>query len=317
MNDDIKRVQDIFDGNRQHIAFLVGNGINRYNSDKKQNNWLAILKNLWNHYCDLGKENYHFPANLENNDISYTELYDIIKGHPGYKYKKKKNAILEDLIGDMKQWQPKDHHSRFIEYAKELQAPVLTTNFDENLSNAVGKTKFQRLTRGLKGFTHHYPWECYYSSDVLSDTLDGFAIWNIHGSIHYKKSIKLGLNDYMGMVHRAKNFISNGLFRIGSEKRWVGAKTWMNIFFNKSLFIFGLALSREEIFLRWLLAERCKYLKTLEDTNRTIRKGWYIHVQTKNDEMDYGRKLYLRSVELEVLTLPSYKDLYETIWRSI
>jgi len=317
MNDAVKRVQDIIDGNQEHIAFLVGNGINRYNSGKNQNNWLAILENLWNNYCDLGKEEYEFPTNLEKNDISYTELYDVIKGHPSYKYRNKKDVILEKLVSDMEQWQPKAHHSAIIEKSKDLQAPVLTTNFDKNLSNASGNVKFIKLPKGKKGFTHHYPWECYYSSDELSDILKGFAIWNIHGSIQYKNSIKLGLNDYMGMVHRAKELNSNGLFRIGSEKRWVGAKTWLNVFFNKSLFIFGLALSREEIFLRWLLVERVKFLKKLEETNGTVRKGWYIHVQTGNKEMDYGRQLYLKSVNIEVLTLPSYKDLYETVWQDI
>ena len=67
----------------------------------------------------------------------------------------------------------------------------------------------------------------------------------------------------MGCVERARKMIqSNGfneLFDGKNQYNWIGGNTWLHVIFNKDLFIFGLSLEENEVFLRWLLIQRAKY----------------------------------------------------------
>jgi hypothetical protein len=299
--------------NKGNIAFLIGNGINIYDRDGENNNWLSILQDLWNEYTDLRSENLNFPGKPGKIDISYTELYDVIKTHLKHEYHDQPGVILGKTVSDMEKWLPKAHHKEIIEKIKALDAPVLTTNFDNNLSTAAG-AKFIKMPKGREGFSHQYPWQCYYAAREVRDNRKNFAVWNIHGNIRYKQSIKLGLSDYMGMVHTAKRIISDKLYTCREQPSWGGAKTWLNIFFYNSLFIFGLGLSREEIFLRWLLNERHKFLNMFMDKCNIERNAWYVHV-AEEGEIDYGKSLFFKSLDIGILTVPTYKDLYETLWR--
>lgn len=317
MTKDVEEVKAIIDENKKEIAFLVGNGINIYNSSGKTNNWLSLLENLWNGYTCLntGNGKLPFPEGVGRIDIGYTEVYDVIKTHLKPEYRDQQDVILEKTIDQLGEWKPGEHHKKIAGKIQELDVPLLTTNFDNTLPVAIG-AKFFKRPQGSKGFSHYYPWECYYSTGEVTNNRESMAIWNIHGTIRYKKSIKLGLADYMGMVHRAKEIISKDLYCYNSRKdgfKWSGAGTWLNIFFYASLFIFGIGLTREEIFLRWLLNERSKFHSCLKERHEIERKTWYVHVEEEG-KMDYGKYLFLKSLHIKILTLPTYKDLYEGLW---
>jgi hypothetical protein len=67
----------------------------------------------------------------------------------------------------------------------------------------------------------------------------------------------------MGSAERARKLIHNGDDRLFKGKRqvfWQGHQTWLHIWFNLPIVIFGLAYGIDEVFLRWLLIERRRYL---------------------------------------------------------
>ena len=118
----------------------------------------------------------------------------------------------------------------------------------------------------------------------------------------------------MGSVERARNLLHKRedevLFTGKNNTQWKGYKTWLHIIFNKSLFVFGLGLEENELFLRWILIERIKYFKKFPDRKH---KGWYIN-RRSNNETDQGKKFFLERVGFEVIDVDNYAEIYEHIW---
>jgi hypothetical protein len=147
-----------------------------------------------------------------------------------------------------------------MEFAERNNTPVLTTNFDEALETSINANLFHIET---KGFTRFYPWKTYYGHTQFELPTDGFGIWKVHGDVRYKDSIRLGLTDYMGSAERARKLIHNGedrLFKGKRQKYWQGHQTWLHIWFNLPIVIIGFGFGIDEVFLRWLLIERKRYL---------------------------------------------------------
>jgi hypothetical protein len=211
----------------------------------------------------------------------------------------------------MKDWQPLNHHSAIISRIKDLNAPVLTTNFEETFARTI---EYQQYRTEQEGFTDFYPWTTYHGTSQLDLPTDGFGIWYINGMINYHRSIRLGLSHYMGSVERARNLLHKGneerLFSGKNVSNWKGYKTWLHIVFNKSLFVFGLGLEENETFLRWILIERIKYFKRFPDRKC---KGWYIN-KRNNNGTDQGKKFFLERVGFEVIDVDDYAEIYENIW---
>jgi len=197
-----------------------------------------------------------------------------------------------------------------LEKIKELDAPVLTTNFDELIPKSLGLSFFKlRKTK----FTDFYPWSSYYSDNKLGHPNEGFGVWYLNGMLKYHRSIKMSLSHYMGNVQRARKLIHHHTENIGNKKEsarfWGGYETWLQIWFTKSLFIVGLGLEETEVFMRWLLIERAKFFRRYPEKKQ---KGWYI---TKEGECSEGKRFFLKSVGIDVLELPSYSIIYESIWK--
>ena len=118
----------------------------------------------------------------------------------------------------------------------------------------------------------------------------------------------------MGSVERARNLLHKRedevLFTGKNNTQWKGYKTWLHIIFNKSLFVFGLGLEENELFLRWILIERIKYFKKFPGRRH---KGWYIN-RRSNNETDQGKKFFLERVGFEVIDVDDYAEIYEHIW---
>ena len=196
-----------------------------------------------------------------------------------------------------------------IEGMRRLNAPILTTNFDTYISDSVNAIshKLKPIEHQYK-FTDFYPWNMYYSEREINNPLDDFAIWHINGTRDYPRSIRLGLSDYMGSVERARKMIQgNSLedyFTGKNQSYWNGYNTWLHIIFNKSLFIFGLGLEENEVFLRWLLIQRTKYCKMYHKNH----KGWYIDKGIKE-----GKRFFLEQLGFKVIDIPDYNTLYQVL----
>lgn len=299
MNYGIDYIRNLIEHKKNNIAFIIGNGINRYGSEKG-NSWEEILLSLWSAIFDQKLEK--LPSG-----ISLTEIYDLLDLEI---FKKRLNLSIQKKISDyMSGWEPKSHHIRILTKIKVFNSPILTTNFDENLSTCLGLSfhKFDEFP-----FTDFYPWGCYYSNKKLFDPLEGFGVWHINGMIKYFRSIRLGLTHYMGSVEKTRRLLHKGkeekLFEGKDIFKWEGYKTWLHIIFNKSLLIFGLGLNENETFIRWLLIERAKYFSK-HPSRRP--ESWYIDCGRNDNE---GKKLFLENVGITYLRVNTYKEIYYDLW---
>lgn len=311
MKIDTTYIKDIILQNRDNIAFIIGNGIHYQYKDCSVS-WEDLLKDLWK--ANVGNNNQDIPKG-----ISFTEFYDILVLN---RFWGKQGVIPQDSLQviKLKSSVKQDVASRFpsqntyrlqgcIEGIKRLNVPILTTNFDTYISNSVNATlrKLKPIDNQYK-FTDFYPWNVYYSDNEMQNPTEGFAVWHINGTTRYPRSIKLGLSDYMGCVERARRMIQGDnleeLFMGKNQSFWVGYNTWLHIIFNKSLFIFGLGLEENEVFLRWLLIQRTKYCKLYHHSH----KGWYVGKDIKP-----GKRFFLEQLGLKVIEISEYNSLYQAL----
>ncbi len=236
-------LKNIISCNKSNIAFLIGNGINRYQNNSNVLSWDSLLIKLLKKFTKL--TNRQIPVG-----IATPEFYDILELESsdkiinGY-------AIQKEVTSLMQNWNPLLHHKKILKNIFSINAPVLTTNFDMILPRGMNLEKMKIET---KGFTDFYPWSVCFGKDTIIYPTDGFGIWYINGMIEYSRSIRLGLTHYMGSVERARRLIHKGkpdnLFSGKNQQDWQGSKTWLHIIFNKSLCVFGLALEENEVFIR-------------------------------------------------------------------
>ena len=295
----INEIRKLIRENKKTIAFIIGNGVNRYPNNPNALSWDDLLLNLWNRVSSLRLVS-------RPSGISLTEFYDILELENNQNIK-----LRKEVSNLMNLWEPNLHHRRMIRRIKELNIPILTTNYDESLAKSARLRLFKISDQG---FTDFYPWSVYHGDNKWDLPTDGFGIWYINGLIKYPRSIRLGLSHYMGSVSRSRRLIHRGneanLFTGKNISYWRGCKTWLHLIFNKSLFIFGLELEENETFLRWLLLERIKYFRKFP---RRSFKGWYLY-KANNNITNKGKIFFLKRVGFEMIKVDSYKDIYEDIW---
>lgn len=292
-------IKSLLQKHHSNIALVIGNGINLYGPAKKTNSWHDLLLTL---------AEKHLPSSLRGvpNGVALTEFYDVLE----LKSIKSKKPLQQEFCELMSSWRYYDHHQHIVEWAKNTNNPILTTNFEQVLSD-VGGCTLHRTRKG--GFTDYYPWENYYGLKEISDPSKEFGIWHINGMQHYRRSVRLGLSHYMGSVERARGWLHKGnerrLFSGKNINRWDGADTWLHVIFNTPLLIFGLGLEENEVFFRWLLIERARYFKKFPDRRK---EAWYISTGEKNSD---GKRFFLNGVGVKYLRVDHYDQIYSaTEW---
>lgn len=301
----VEKAQKVIKDNKDNIAFVIGNGINRYSGNEKYLSWLDLLRGLWKKTTESD-----YPDSIEG--LSYTEFFDVLEIEK--EQGSKSINLQKEVCQLMEYWKPQVCHKKIIQAIESFNAPILTTNFENIFADCVG-AKLYKLSDRRK-FSDFYPWSACYSTSAIETPESGFAIWHLNGMIKYHRSIKLGLSHYMGNVERVRSFIHNNeksLYDGKNQENWKGRYTWLHLIFNKSLFIFGLSLDENEIFLRWLLIERARYFRQFHKNF----KGWYISVKNsdpkKNPELE-GKKLFFKRVGIEIIEVENYKEIYEDLW---
>ena len=274
-----ERVKSILE-NENHLAIVVGNGINRYSSLKgEEYGWDKLIESLWKELS--------INAIPVGNDLSLTEAYDIIS-----LCSEGESEVLERVKGFVNSIEPTGYQAKLCESMMDFGIPILTTNFDQNLENGLTKSIMKHPDASVHGFTDFYPWNVYFSNTVLSNPLAGFGIWHINGSIVYPRSMHLGLTQYMNQVARARSFIHDwermdDNFAGKNQNKWRGYNTWLHIVFNCPLMILGLGLDVNETFFRWLLIERAKYFEVFQDRRKG---GWFLCLK---EDMNDGKRFFL------------------------
>jgi hypothetical protein len=298
MPEPVMTLKKILDDNGDSLALIIGNGINRYASDSAINSWDSMLLELWE------KHTHDEPKDIPLG-ISLTEFYDALDLSSTAKTKNLQKEFCDLLQG----WKPKDHHQRIVNWASQNACPILTTNFDETLSE---ETAFKLHHWDSVSFTDFYPWSSYFAAQPINDPAKEFAIWHINGLKRYSRSIRLGLSHYMGSVTRARTLIHKGghgrLFAESNKGDWNGRHTWLDCIFHRDLLFVGLGLDTTEVFLRWLLIERAKYFQSFPGRKRN---AWYVYA---GKDISMGQRIFLKSVGCDIVKEASFDDLYTKCW---
>lgn len=293
-----KQIRDILYNNYQDIAFIIGNGINLHFFNGEIPSWNSLVCNMWRSHLDNNVGNI--------NGVTLTELYDLLE----LKYcqekdtiQKKRNELKKEVVSQFNKQLSNTDLSTLAKRIHDWEAPILTTNFDTIIASSLNLN----MKRMGKGFTDFYPWNIFYSDNELDSSLSGFGIWHINGLVNYHRSIKLSLSDYMGCVERVRKWLHKDnleeYFYGKRQNYWIGYNTWLHILFNKQLFIFGLSLEENEVFLRWLLIQRAKYAKMY---NLNL-KGWFVDKDIKD-----GKKFFLQTLGFEVININDHDELYSS-----
>ncbi|WFE88001.1 SIR2 family protein [Roseibium porphyridii] len=275
-------------------ALLIGNGINRYGGSQNAS-WEGLLKKLSNQQgLSLTDD--------EMKEMSNTEFFDILDlGRP----LEEKVSLQKAFCDLMTDWRHSSHHSKIVTWAKSKRTPIITVNFDENLSRSIDA----KFIRSKEGFTDYYPWSSYFSDQAIDTPRNSFAIWHAHGMMRYRRSIRLGLTHYMGAVQRARHWVyaGNGLRRSAKDhtSTWRGSDTWLDILFHSPLLIFGFGFGKDENFFRWLFLERAR-LQRLDESFR--QPAWFIDVENASSK---HRRPFFERLGMQFVTVPSYSDIYE------
>jgi hypothetical protein len=267
-------------------AFLVGNGPNLH----------AKTLPCWN---DLLKQVPDNPLDISLDGVTNTEKYDIIEmnSHSIGEMKKKVAQLLE--LNDTSKLAV---HKRILDISIQDDLPVLTTNFDRCFEEAINAKIFRTSS---EGFTRFYPWKTYYGLKQHLDPTKGFGIWKVNGDVNYPDSIRLGLTDYVGSIERARKLIHNGdekLFEGKRQEVWQGFQTWLHIWFNMPMIIFGFGCGPEEVFIRWLLIERKRYLNIYDEAMNV----WFIN----KGELQPSVGNLLQNLGVNIVIVNTYDEIY-------
>lgn len=296
MGADLKTLEDIL-RKRSSPALLIGNGINRYQNTNGSSSWESLLQQI------ARDQNLAFSQN-QLKEMSDTEFFDILDlARPG----DDRSHLQRKFCALMDSWQPKSHHSKIVGWARNRSAPVITVNFDENLSQAV-RAKYH-APKARKGFTDYYPWTSYFAESEIATPRTSFAIWHAHGMKKYSRSIRLGLTHYMGSVQRARSWVygKKGIRMNAKESllNWPGANTWLDPLFFSPLLILGFGFGKDETFLRWLFLERARLHKIRPEWKQ---QAWYV---TNKSSANRDRSPFFKALGIQMIEAESYEEIYD------
>ena len=280
---------------KERPSLLIGNGINMHD---------GAATSSWDDLLDkLAKQQGLSLTKAERDEMSNTEFFDVLDLA---KPLESRSTLQREFCDLMKSWRPTKHHARISRWAERHSRPIVTVNFDENLSKSIGA----ELIRPRKGFTDYYPWSSYFSHNEISSPRDEFAIWHAHGMMQYMRSIRLGLTHYMGSVQRARSWVYNvedslrESIKRGSTN-WRGSNTWLDVLFFSPVMIFGFSFGKDENLLRWLFLERAKLQKIAPQPSGNT---WFVERKSENSR---NRKAFFERLGVEFVTVDSYAEIYE------
>src|SRR5580704_13335304 len=204
---------------RANLALLIGNGINLCGGGSGGISWSQLMENLIKWAAKNSPEPVETETRLERllergtngeTAASLPEIFDIIEatgaikpGEPGQEFDK---LDLQSRIAQtLKGMKPGDPHRAVARWAAQSEVPILTTNYDHCFQDVLDSAVCKRRRFGIgKPLSDFYPWDRYYSPKRIADPAKAFAIWHIHGDQDLKRSIRAGLDQYMGMVERLR-----------------------------------------------------------------------------------------------------------------
>jgi len=290
-------------------TIFFGNGINRLN--KKNKSWDDLLKDLKN------------KNQFDNKDLPNTMIYERIL------YEKSKNQkcviseeeemIKSEISDKFKKTSKNDFYKKLIEIDAD---EFITTNYDYSFQESIMDVDRFNLI--------DFSTEDVYSirRRKLLELQGGksFNIWHIHGEINKHKTIMLGLDHYAGEIGKINSYIKGGYtyeergtqIKLRKLKDQIISnnyenKSWIELFFNSNIYIFGFSLDYSEIDLWWILTKRKRLLHGIETKKFSTNKIYFYTHKITN-----SKKGLLESLDVNVRIIPkndsdTWEDNYNLI----
>ena len=306
--------------NLDRPAFLVGNGINL--GQNYSLSWKKLLKELFE---DTQGES----LSIDSLDaLTYPEMASLANV-----YRKKKETKtdlihkkickrIEQFENEFQKKNSLEKHKTLMKYAMDNNIPVLTTNYDHLLLKSIGNFRCAKngiedpfwLTDEEKGFHYWTPLNAYFTNGKefkynKTDVKNNFAVWFLHGTKRFSRSICIDDNDYIRYISAMKTYLTSDLYE--DYKNWEGRNTWLDIFMHNDLIILGFGFSRFELDLRWLLLRRYAYQKYLNKNKKKESKIFYVHrIEDKKDSpLKQGDREFFEALGVTVVDMPT-NDIY-------
>lgn len=274
--------------NSENKAFLIGNGINRANSNGVKS-WKELLEDLSQSFSvkiDLTNDLKPFP-------LSFEEILFRSKGMFDNKIREIKERIAEYF-----RLTPKNElHELFV---KSGITNILTTNYDyafekvliDDFNNDKKDTarSTEETLNSIKRRT------------IFKDS--NLSVWHIHGEINQRlypskkvstaNSIMIGYEHYGKYFYEIQSYISGKKYENEmsildkARDRNYSPKSWIDFFFMGELHIAGLSFDFSEYHLWWLLNFRAKQIK--QERLKSPSKIYYYHsIMPEVDESERGK----------------------------
>jgi hypothetical protein len=321
------------------LALLFGNGINLAGGAGSGVGWPELMERLIGFVSKQSPDPEAMKKRLRRltalgpegqSAASLPETFDVIaasmswpaRGRAGDSPEAQLQAQVLRLLGEMR---PGDSHKVVVAWAARQSVPILTTNYDHCIQDAYGGRGCQRRRFGTSRWnSDYYPWDRYYAPSEISDPVSGFAVWHIHGDRDYRRSIRAGLDQYMGMVQHLRGLVSPVAKEVlhgpeGSEPSTKSAPAfhrapWLRVAVGKRLWIQGLALRADEVSARWLLIQRFRFWRRYRP-NECYESGWYVHGPVAiTDRLDLERRVFFESVGLKTIEITKPDDTYHNLF---
>lgn len=179
MKDDVIRLKKelIYHQSSLHdLAFVIGNGVNRYAQGNNDWSWKNILCEAW------GNITRHKISSTKG--MNLTEMYNLLEFQTD---KDSSNLIKEEIIKPFKSGTQTIIHRQLQTYLENWNVPVLTTNYDHLLENGyIRFTLRHPLTKDrYNAKSSYYPWDRYFSNKEIYNPARDYAVWHINGFVDF------------------------------------------------------------------------------------------------------------------------------------
>jgi len=241
-------------------ALLIGNDVN---NATETYSWNDLIEGLLE-YAKIDK--------LNKKDKPFPLLYEEIYLNSARKYRTSESRLKKYISSQTRKLNPNDLHRQILDLGI---ADVMTTNYDLSFEKTAGLEKKKCVNKGVVK-------ENLYSVFRYHQT-EKHKIWHIHGSETATKSITLGFEHYSGYLQQMRNYVATGTKGVYSNKEFlpiskrirednINFDSWIDFFFTKDVYIFGLNLDFVEMHLWWLLTYRARAIveKRFQIENRII-----------------------------------------------
>lgn len=257
-------------------AILFGNGLNLLNNGIS---WDDLLKKISDREHLIGgiPNTMQYETIILASDYFLYEPFILADGKQfitadGNKFMVKDKPAEEALKNKIK-FELENFTSNFA-YERLSRLNVehfITTNYDNTLYNlfcSKGYIKgISNNTESLYSIRRRFGLQC--------DNITHKYIWPIHGTIHYPKSMMLGLDHYCGSIAKinayikgeynytkeGKPFILKDIISRLRNKECEMPLSWIDLFFTHNIHIIGFGLQYDEIDLWWILNRRQRYIR--------------------------------------------------------